>query len=91
MKLKRVGVKNIPNEVVILRTHLETVVTIQYASLRKLLISLGDVPHDIADSFEDAANRYLDLAQLIRVTNPIDKKYKKEAHRILKSDRKPRS
>jgi hypothetical protein len=75
MKRRSYHNKDSRYEVTILRTHLETVVTIQHASLKKLLLSLGEVPHDIADMFEDAANRYLDLALLIRVTNPIQNTY----------------
>jgi hypothetical protein len=78
-------------EVTLLRTHLETVITIQHASLQKLLLSIGAVPHDIADMFEDAANKYLDLASLIRTTNPITNLINKTNQPMLKSDRKPRS
>lgn len=91
MKSKEYYDENSKSQVAFLRAHLETVVTIQHASLRKLLLSLGEVPHDIADMFEDAANKYLDLASLIRITNPITKNRQTVGQPILKSERKPRS
>ena len=49
-----------------LQEHLESVITLQHEALQRLLVSLDSVPFELADSFEDAANQFLSLADLIR-------------------------
>lgn len=73
-----------------LREYLEDILNVRHAALRKLLLSLDSVPEEIADMFEDAANRYLDLADLIRELDP-DPSDDSEVVVMLKRARKPRS
>jgi hypothetical protein len=49
----------------VLRAQLRQVVTIQHELLRRLLADDGEVPLDLADAFEDAGNRMLDLSDMI--------------------------
>ena len=73
-----------------LREFLEDTLNVRHAALRKLLLSLDSVPDEIADMFEDAANHYLDLADLIRELNP-DSSDDPDVVVMLKRARKPRS
>jgi hypothetical protein len=47
------------------RTYLRQVVTVQHELLRRLLDDKNDVPLNLAEVFEDAGNRLLDLAEVI--------------------------
>lgn len=47
------------------RQYLVQVVTIQNAMLQRLLDERHDLPLDLAEVFEDAANTYMDLSVMI--------------------------
>jgi hypothetical protein len=47
-----------------------SVMMIGYSALR-CVSSLKSAPHEVADHLEDAANRYLDLADAVRASHPI--------------------
>jgi hypothetical protein len=47
------------------RTYLREVVMVQHELLRRLLDDKNDVPLNLAEVFEDAGNRLLDLAEMI--------------------------
>ena len=59
------------HDVNFLREYVMQAITLQHASLCGLMASLEKAPHEIADMFEDAANRYAELADLIREYRPI--------------------
>lgn len=48
-----------------LRAHLQQVVTLHTAMFEKLLFESPDLPLELAELFEDTANRYLDFAERI--------------------------
>lgn len=47
------------------REHLEQIVTIHQKMFDRLLFHQGDVPLELAELFEDAANTYLDLSERV--------------------------
>jgi hypothetical protein len=51
--------------------HIQSGLTVQAALLQRVLSSLHTAPHEVADTFEDEANRLLDLADLLRTEYPI--------------------
>ena len=62
------------------RQYLAQVVTIQNAMLQRLLDERHDIPLDLAEVFEDAANTYMDLSLM------ISERHKDRAKLIPKRD-----
>jgi hypothetical protein len=63
----------------LVRTYLREVVTVQHELLRRLLDDKNDVPLNLAEVFEDAGNRLLDLAEMISERHLRQTKARREA------------
>ncbi|MCB1436117.1 MAG: hypothetical protein KDJ46_02980 [Rhodobiaceae bacterium] len=59
------------------RKYLLEIITIQNEQFRRLLGNEYDIPVDLVEAFEDAANTYMDLSTIVELSAVIRERHQK--------------